>query len=96
MAEIVEREKFVNRKWGAYQLVIYKNDRMRNWDGGNGIEIECMVCAVNFDDNIMLLQPVPKDIFQAEDFWANIDNIELMPKKPELKIIKNVSRTGKI
>ena len=80
------RENFVKHRFRAYEIVRYKNDRMRNWDDGLGIDIECMVCSVNFDEETMLLQPL-QDILTVREFVAHIQNIEFPRRK--LKIVRN-------
>lgn len=81
----MDRDKFIKHRWKAYQTVIYKNDRMKNWDGGLGVEVECMVCCINFDEETMLLQTLDKGIFTDEEFYANIKNIEIA--RPKLSVL---------
>lgn len=81
----MNREDFVNHKFKGYDIVLYKNDRMKNWDGGLGVEFECLVCCINFDEEIILLQPVDSNVLENDEFWANIKHIEFPIPKPRLK-----------
>ncbi len=81
----MDRDKFIKRRWKAYEVVLYKNDRMKNWDGGLGVEVECMVCCINFDEETILLQTIEKGIFTDEEFYASIKNIETA--RPKLSVV---------
>lgn len=83
------RDEFVKHKWKAYEVVVYKNDRMKNWDGGIGVEVECLACIINWDEETILLQCINPDAFTDNEFYANIKNIEFPKKKSNLSLIKN-------
>jgi len=78
------REEFLKHKFKGYDIVIYTNKRMKNWDDGMGVEVECMVCAIDYDEEIMLLQTVRPGVFREDEFYANIKNIEFAKSKPKI------------
>ena len=80
----MNRDKFIKHRFKAYEIVVYRNDRMKNWDGGIGVEVECMVCVINYDEETILLQTVIPDTFTDNEFYANIKNIEFSKPKPKL------------
>ena len=83
----MDRDKFIKHRWKAYETVLYKNDRMKNWDGGIGVEVECIVCCINFDEETILLQSIIPDTFTDNEFYANIKNIEFAKPKTKLSIV---------
>ena len=76
------REQFVRIKWKAYQIVEYTNNRAKNIDGGVGVTLECFVCAIDFDDGVLLLQNLSTE-YDMKDKWVSHENCEL--PKPKMK-----------
>jgi hypothetical protein len=74
------RDKMVKLKWTAYREIFY-------YDRVLQATISCMLVAVDFDNETMTLRPFPDDIYEPENFSANIRDCEL-PKYQKLKVTK--------
>lgn len=77
----MSREEMVKRSWKPYMMIEYKHTRMMEG-------IRCMLISINFDDEIMELQPIG-DNYYSQSFFSSIQNCSL-PKK-----LKVVSLNGK-
>lgn len=78
-------QQFISRKWKSFQEVIYANKRMRNIDEGSGVEIPCLIVAIDFDDQLIKILPAKNDYYNDVDpFWVRYEDIEI--PKPKLKI----------
>lgn len=74
------REQMVKIRWKPYMTVLWKNHRAEE-------AMECLLVAINFDDEIAILQPMSELYFNL-DFHANIKDIELPKPKPKLAFVK--------
>lgn len=59
-------------------------------DGRNGIRVNCLLVAVNFDREVLCLWPIPSNTHIYDDndteFWVNYQLCEL--HLPQLKLAK--------
>ncbi len=69
----MERDKMIKRRWKAFEPITFKAPRM-----GEGVD--CLLIAINFDDETMVLQPLGEQ-YNNDDFYANIKYCELTPLK---------------
>jgi hypothetical protein len=70
----------IKTRWKPYMTVLWKNERAES-------AVECMLVAINFDDEIAILQPL-SDLYFDQDFHANIKHIELPKPKPKLAFVQ--------
>lgn len=76
----MDRDEFVKRSWKAYQTVLYQDDRME-------LPVECLLAEVDFDGELMTLQPL-HEFFEQTDFIANIKYCSVPRRKTKMKIVK--------
>ena len=79
-------EKFLRSSFKSYQILTYQNDRERNRDGELGVILECMLLAVDFDNKVFKIIPIPNQVYEENEFWTSYENCEIFKEKPELKI----------
>ena len=70
------REEMIKRSWKPYMSIDYKHPRMKE-------PIQCMLVSINFDDEVMELQPYD-DNYYAQSFFSAIQNCSI-PKR--LKVV---------
>lgn len=70
------REEMIKRSWKPYMGIDYKHPRMDE-------PIQCMLISINFDDEVMELQPYD-DNYYAQSFFSAIQNCSI-PKR--LKVV---------
>jgi hypothetical protein len=76
----MEREEFIKKRWQGYEIILYMPKRK------DGIEVECMLLAVDFENELFQLEPIDKDIYEDEVFWARVEYCKRPPHK--LKVVK--------
>jgi hypothetical protein len=74
----MERKEFMKRKFRAFEAIEYHQ--------ANKTIIECMIMQINFVEELLLLEPIDKELYSDESFWARCENCFI--PKPKLKIIK--------
>lgn len=70
------RKELMKRSWKAYQEIHYQAPRMDN-------PIPCLLVSVDFDGEIMCLQPMPS-MYKKDDFFANTTHCFVPKKKMEV------------
>lgn len=71
----MERDTFIKRHFKAYQRLDYINPNYPI------PLVECILIAVNFDDDVIKLRPITSVEVEEKDFWCSIDYIEFPKKK---------------
>jgi len=74
----MDREKFVKRKWQAYEEVEVINNRKIDW------RVRCMVLAIDFENDTMQLEPFDKKEYEDKSYWISRELVEI----PKFKIAK--------
>ena len=65
----MNREEMIKRCWKPYMEIMYKHPRME--DG-----ISCMLISINFDDEVMELQPYDDNNY-LQSFFSAIQNCSI-------------------
>lgn len=78
-------DRFLKTRFKPFSFIDYKSERVKNIDGGFGAIVECLLLAVDFDERLLKLQPVPDSYYEEEIFWARCEHCEV--SRPKLKII---------
>lgn len=73
------RDYFLKRHWKGYEIINYGPKRK------DGIKIECLLLAVDFENELFQLEPIDKEIYEDKQFWARVEYCE----RPNLRIIKS-------
>ena len=76
----MEREGFIKKRWQGYEIILYMPKRK------DGIEVECMLLAVDFENELFQLEPIDKEIYEDEAFWARAEYCKRPPHK--LRVVK--------
>lgn len=75
----MDRERFMKLSFKGYMTLHYCNARLV-------LPVECLLLAVDFDNNTVKIIPSADCGFEEKEFWCSIDYIELPPKR--LKVVK--------
>lgn len=60
----MSREEMVKRHWKPYMIVHYK-------DNGMDYDAECLLCAIDFDAELLTLMPI-NEFYDQKEFQANL------------------------
>jgi len=77
----VTSTEFAKRKWQHSELIVFTHPRFNN------VTVECMLIAVDFDQELLKLEPMDKSIYEEIPFWSRIEYCEC--PRPKLKIVKS-------
>ena len=73
------RESMLKIKWIPYMSIIYHPPKVE-------FPTHMMVLGVDFENEIVICQPVDQDIYKQEEYYLNMKFCEIPPRK--LKIEK--------
>jgi hypothetical protein len=83
-------DKFLKTRFKGFQIITYHNERDLNIDGQPGQIMECMILAVDFDERLLKIMPIPNDVYEEKEFWCRCEHCEIfkeeVPKK-ECKLV---------
>ncbi len=82
----MSEQEFLKKSFKPFSLVLYTNDRLKNIDNEYGATIECFLLAVDFDERLFKLIPLPQSWYDEKEFWARCEHCEI--SRPKLKILK--------
>lgn len=74
------REELMKKRWSAYEQINYSPKRK------DGVTFECMLLAVDFENELMQLEPIDKELYEDNSFWARCEYCER--PTPKMKIVK--------
>lgn len=74
----MDREKFVKRKWQAYEEVELINNRKTDF------RVRCMVLAIDFENDTMQIEPFDRAEYEDKSHWVSRELIEI----PKFKLVK--------
>jgi len=77
-------KEFVKKRFRAFEVMEFANDRMKNIDGGNGVVAECMLLAVDFDLRMFKLVPFENVGYEEKEFWVHCQFVNRPRPKPKL------------
>ena len=78
--------KFLEKKFVAFEQIDYHSSRSFNIDGERGAIIPCILLAIDYDERLLKLVPVPDGVYEEKPFWVRCDNCEI--SRPKLKAVK--------
>jgi len=73
-------EEFRKKRWMHSELIEFRPHRME------GVVIECMLLAVDFEQYLFKLEPFDKEIYETKSFWCRVEYCKR--PAPKLKIKK--------
>ena len=76
----MERDEMLKISWRAYQEVNYKHPRMEQ-------PILCLLIEIDFDEEIMTLQPLFGEEYINKDFIATIQHCSIPKKKMKVAVL---------
>ena len=74
------REELVKKRWQGYERIDYIPKRKE------GYVIECMLLAIDFDNELFMLEPIDKEIYEDNTFWARVEYCKR--PAPKLRVAK--------
>lgn len=74
------REELIKKRWRAYEQINYMPKRK------DGFTIECVLIAIDFDNELFMLEPIDKEVYEDKTFWARVEYCKRPAAK--LKLIK--------
>lgn len=86
--KIMTRDEMLKINWKAYQEIHYKHPRM-------SFPLLCLLVEIDFDEQIMTLQPLFGEDYINEDFIATIENCSIPRKRMKAEIIYGKRNEGK-
>jgi hypothetical protein len=85
----MNRDRLTKLKFKAYQEIVWTSPHQK-------YSFDCMLVAVDFDNETFLLRPFPLQTITSEngdqwtvnegDFWTSINNCDLAKPKSKLKL----------
>lgn len=81
-------QEFQKKAFRGFVEVEYRSENDFNIDGFKGVEIPCLLLAVDFVEGLIQVQPFPDSHHEPEAFWARYDNIHFPKHQPKLKVVK--------
>ena len=76
----MRREEFIEKRWTAFELIEYRSPRKNDTD----FVVECMLIAIDFENELFKLEPIDKEIYEDNQFWARVEYC----KRPHPKLKK--------
>lgn len=73
------REEMVKRAFKPYMVLIF-HDRDK--------DVEMMLLAVNFDNEVFTLSPIDTDFFEDDAITVSISKVSFPKRVPRLKVLK--------
>lgn len=77
----MSEEEFLKKKWKPFQLIDFKSERIKNIDGGYGAIVPCILLAIDFDERLLKIIPIPEGYYEEKEFWSRCEHCEI-PKPP--------------
>jgi hypothetical protein len=72
------REEFIKKRWVGYELIEFRPPKKED------IVYECMLLAIDFEQDLFKLEPVDKEMYEDESFWARVEYCKR--PAPKLKV----------
>ncbi len=80
----MKREDFIKKRWKPFEEIMWTTPHREV----NEIPpVSCMLLLVDFEGELMKLEPIDKEIYQDESFWARVENCNRPARRPRL--VKN-------
>ena len=74
------REELMKKRWVGFELIEYSPPRKE------GVVYECMLLSIDFDQELFKLEPVDKELYEDESFWARVEYCKR--PAPKLRTVK--------
>lgn len=75
----MKREEFTKKRWKGYEIIEFRPPNKE-------IVYECMLLAIDFEQDLFKLEPFDKEMYQDESFWARVEYCKR--PRPKLKVAK--------
>lgn len=79
-------QEFSEKQFKAFDAIDYHSSRSFNIDGERGAIIPCILLAIDFEEMLFKLVPIPDGVYEEKPFWVRIENCKMARHK--LKAIK--------
>jgi hypothetical protein len=80
------RQQFLKKSFKGYALIDFKHSNLTE-------PVECLLCGVNYDTEILTLRPlIPDHPFDKDEFHVHISQCEM--GRPKLKLTKTASNSS--
>lgn len=74
------REEFTKKRWVGYELIEFRPPNKED------VVYECMLLAIDFEQDLFKLEPVDKEMYEDASFWARVEYCKR--PRPKLKVQK--------
>lgn len=74
------RAEFIKTRWVGYELIEFRPPKK------NDVVYECMLLAIDFEQDLFKLKPVDEEMYEDESFWVRVEYCKR--PRPKLKLKK--------
>ena len=76
-------QEFLKKRFKPFSLIDYKNQDYENIDGQKGVEWDGILLAIDFEERLLKIVPIPNDFYEEKEVWVRCENCEISRPKPK-------------